>query len=134
MGEPDQSGGDSRRRIDRWLWCTRFFKTRSLASASVKAGHVRVNGQRTKPAHALKIGDTLIIARGTTEHEVIVDALPERRGPAVEAIRCYTETPASIERRKLRAEQRSTLNLGDAPTPGRPDKRTRRLLRSRKTS
>ena len=48
-----------RLRIDRWLWCARFFKSRSAAAEAVRGGHVRLNGQRVKPAHAVKIGDAL---------------------------------------------------------------------------
>jgi ribosome-associated heat shock protein Hsp15 len=118
-------------RIDRWLWCARFFKTRSLASDAVKAGHVRVNGQRCKPARDVKVGDRLEIARGYDEREIEIRALPARRGPAVEAAGCYEETSPSMERRRLREEQRASSNAQRAPTSGRPDKRTRRLIRDR---
>jgi len=121
-------------RIDRWLWCARFFKTRSLAADAVKGGHVRVNGQRAKPARDIKVGDTLVILKDGIEREVTVAAIPVRRGPAPEASRCYVETEASIARR-AEAEQRRKLEreLYRPPTAGRPDKRTRRLLRARRT-
>jgi ribosome-associated heat shock protein Hsp15 len=118
-------------RIDRWLWCARFFKTRSLAAEAVKAGHVRVNGQRCKPARDVKVGDKLEVVRGLDEREIEIRALPARRGPAVEAAGCYEETPPSVERRRIREEQRSSSDGQRAPTPGRPDKRTRRLIRDR---
>jgi len=120
-----------RLRIDRWLWCARFFKARNLAATQVTAGHVRVNGQRAKPAHEIKIGDALTIARGSDECEVVVAAIPGRRGPAREAASCYVETEASLERRRLRAERRAGAQRFDPPTAGRPDKRTRRLIRER---
>jgi ribosome-associated heat shock protein Hsp15 len=117
-------------RIDRWLWCARFYKTRSLAATEVKAGHVRVNGQRAKPAHEIKVGDALTIARGSDECDVVVAKIPVRRGPAPAAASCYAETEASLERRRLRAERRAGTPWFDPPTPGRPDKRTRRLIRA----
>jgi ribosome-associated heat shock protein Hsp15 len=120
-----------RLRVDKWLWCARFFKTRGLAADEVKAGHVRVNGQRVKPAHDLKIGDRLSILRGIDEYDVEVASLPARRGPAAESAAAYRETEASVERRRERAAQRASLPVLDAPTAGRPDKRTRRLLRIR---
>lgn len=121
-------------RVDRWLWCARFFKTRSIAAEAVKGGHVRVNGQRAKPARDVKVGDTLMIVHGDVEREVTVAGIPARRGPAPEASRCYVETEASIARR-AEAEQRRKLEreLYRPPTAGRPDKRTRRLLRARRT-
>lgn len=120
-------------RIDRWLWCTRFYKTRSIAADAVKGGHVRVNGQRVKPAREVRIGDTLVIAQGDVEREVTVAGIPMRRGPAPEAATCYVESEASIAKRREAAERRAIeRELYRAPTPGRPDKRTRRLLRARK--
>jgi len=122
-------------RIDRWLWCARFFKTRSLAADAVKGGHVRVNGQRAKPARDVKVGDLLTILQGDIEREVTVAGIPVRRGPAPEASLCYVETEASIARRAEAQERRKIeRDLYRAPTPGRPDKRTRRLLRARRVS
>ena len=121
---------DDRLRIDRWLWCARFYKTRSLAAQAVRGGHVRLNGQRVKAAHAVKIGDALtIVLREDTERDVTIAAIPVRRGPAPEAAACYTETPESLERRRRAAERRALAGVLKPPTEGRPDKRTRRLLR-----
>jgi len=118
-----------RLRIDRWLWCARFFKTRTLAADAVRGGHVRVNGARVKPAHAVRIGDELhITAHDSVERDVTVTAIPERRGPSAEALLCYTESEASIARRRAAAEQRALARAFAPPTEGRPDKRTRRLL------
>jgi ribosome-associated heat shock protein Hsp15 len=122
-------------RIDRWLWYARFYKTRSLAGQAVRGGHVRFNGERIKPAHAVKIGDTLTILRDTLEFEVTVAAIPERRGPAAEALSCFVESSESIERRRAQAETHAAAPALAAPTRGRPDKRTRRLiLRARQRS
>lgn len=120
-------------RIDRWLWCARFFKTRGLAAEAVKGGHVRLNGQRVKPARDVKVGDRLAITQGEIEREVSIAAIPARRGPAPEAARCYIETEASIERREAAAARRAIeRDVARVPTPGRPDKHTRRLLREKR--
>ena len=66
-------------------------------------------------------------AEHRAEREVMVTAIPARRGPAPEAAGCYAETDASIERRR-EAEIRGAALQPEAPTRGRPDKRTRRLL------
>ena len=44
-------------RIDKWLWCARIFKTRSLASKTVRAGKVRVNNIKAKPAREVSVSD-----------------------------------------------------------------------------
>jgi len=125
----DEATEQDRLRIDRWLWCARFFKTRSVAAEAVRSGHVRLNGQRVKPAHAVRIGDALTVElRDESEREVKIAAIPLRRGPAAEAAATYVETPESIERRRVAAEQRALRPVFAPPTVGRPDKRTRRLL------
>ena len=119
-------------RIDKWLWFARFFKTRSLAAGAVVGGHIRVNGNRVKPSRTVLVGDTLNIQRGTERIECSVIALPLRRGSATEARRCYVETRESIARRELRAlERRAMAGVCASPTKGRPDKRTRAMLRER---
>jgi ribosome-associated heat shock protein Hsp15 len=104
-----------------------------MAAQAVKGGHVRLNGQRVKTSHDVRVGDELSIARGLVEMDVMVTAVPARRGPAAEAAKCYQETEASRERRRLQAERRSLeREVATVPTRGRPDKRTRRLLRERR--
>jgi ribosome-associated heat shock protein Hsp15 len=115
-------------RIDRWLWFARFYKSRALASRAVAGGKVHVNGERVKASRAILPGDRLSITRGAQALEVLVRALPERRGPASEASACYEETPASVARREQLREQHA-LAAAFAPRPeARPHKRERRLL------
>ena len=115
-------------RIDKWLWAARFFKTRSLAQEAVAGGRVKLNGDRIKPAHAVKPGDAIAVRIEEYEWQVTVRGLAERRGPAVEARQLYEESVAGLaERQRLMdlrrwgAEPASQLN-------GRPTKRDRRLL------
>jgi ribosome-associated heat shock protein Hsp15 len=125
----EDDDGPDRLRVDRWLWCARFFKSRSAAAAAVRGGHVRLNGQRVKPAHAVKVGDALQISLPrATERDVSIAVIPARRGPAPEAAASYVETPQSIERRRKAAEERAARVSYLPPTAGKPDKRTRRLL------
>ncbi|HMB74314.1 MAG TPA: RNA-binding S4 domain-containing protein [Gammaproteobacteria bacterium] len=132
MSAEDSSGAGDSLRIDKWLWCARFYKTRSLAAQAVNGGHVRVNGARVKPARDLVVGDELAIVRGSERIECTVLALPGRRGPAGEARACYRESDESIAKRESRAlEHRALSAVLRQPTAGRPDKKTRRLLRER---
>ncbi|WP_050479956.1 RNA-binding S4 domain-containing protein [Herbaspirillum rhizosphaerae] len=115
-------------RIDKWLWAARFFKTRSLATDAVERGKVRFNGERTKPSHNVKIGDTLLIDNGATEWEVLVCGISDKRGSAAAAQTLYGETAASAEKRRLSSEQRHFFREPTAALKGRPTKRDRRLL------
>jgi ribosome-associated heat shock protein Hsp15 len=33
-------------RLDKWLWCARLVRTRTLAARLIEAGKVRINGER----------------------------------------------------------------------------------------
>lgn len=115
-------------RIDKWLWAARFFKTRSLATEAVDGGKVRLNGDRIKPARGVKTGDRLEIDNGSTEWEVIVKDLAEKRGSAVVAQALYSETEHSVDERQKKAEQRKLFQEPSQAIKGRPTKRDRRLL------
>ena len=91
-------------RIDVWLWRARFFKTRSLAARAVETGRVRLlrAGQETrieKPGRAIRAGDGLVFALGGKLTAVRVEAVGERRGPAVEARGLYAplDAPAAAD-------------------------------------
>jgi ribosome-associated heat shock protein Hsp15 len=128
MSVGDDGNDSGRLRIDRWLWCARFFKSRSAAAEAVRGGRVRLNGSRVKPAHDVRIGDAIAVESAGAVRDVTVTSLPTRRGPAIEAAGCHVESPESIERRRAAAEARALAPVLAPPTPGRPDKRTRRLL------
>jgi ribosome-associated heat shock protein Hsp15 len=112
-------------RIDKWLWCARFFKSRSLAQQAVEGGHVQVNGERAKASRQVKVGDRLRITRERERFEVEVTGIPERRGPATEARTYYAE---SAESEAARAAVREFNRLTAPVASGRPDKRERRDL------
>ncbi|WP_034301314.1 RNA-binding S4 domain-containing protein [Herbaspirillum sp. RV1423] len=115
-------------RIDKWLWAARFFKTRSLATDAVERAKVKLNGERTKPSHNLRIGDMLLIDNGAAEWEVRVCGIADKRGSAAVAQGLYGETAASVEKRRLLAEQHRFFREPAAAIKGRPTKRDRRLL------
>src|ERR1700754_1569353 len=92
-------------RLDKWLWHTRFFKTRSLATAAISGGKVHLNGERIKPAHRVRVGDHLSLSLMGIVGEFEVLGLPVRRGPASEAQGFFVETAASAERRARFKEQ-----------------------------
>jgi ribosome-associated heat shock protein Hsp15 len=82
-------------RIDVWLWRARFFKTRSLAARVVEDGGVRLarGSSRVpvdKPSRSVRCGDVLTFAQGSRWLAVRIEALGERRGPAVEAQGLYS--------------------------------------------
>jgi len=128
-GAEGGEGGGTSLRIDRWLWCTRLFKSRTLAADAVAGGKVHLNGQRVKPAHAVRVGDCVTITRPGFEFECEVLKLPDRRGSAPLAQACYAESDQARAAREKYAEQ-SRLASAFAPrSDDRPDKHARRELR-----
>jgi len=119
---------ESRVRIDKWLWASRFYKTRSLAADAVDGGKVQVNGERVKPAKLLKPGDVLSLRNGPYAWNITVLMLSERRGSASEAAKLYSE---SEESRKAREEKVAMMKSERQSNPfpgGRPTKRARRQI------
>lgn len=118
-------------RLDRWLWFTRFYKTRTAASAAVHGGHVRVNGETARTSFRVRIGDRIRLVRQQLTWELTVHALPARRGPAREAQACYEESPESVARREQTVAELRRDRMQMPTTSGKPDKHTRRKLRDR---
>ena len=114
-------------RIDKWLWCARFFKTRSLAAEEIAKGRISVNGLAAKASREVRPGDTVVLRQGPMQRIVVVRALSGMRGPAPVAQQLYEETAESIALREKAQELRRL-----APEPaaalheGRPTKRDRR--------
>lgn len=109
-------------RIDRWLWAVRLAKTRSEATAVVRAGHVRVDGRPAKAATPVAVGARVEARIHGVDRTVEVARVIDRRVGAPTAAACYLDhTPPPSP-------------LGDVPSvaardrgTGRPTKRDRRL-------
>ena len=123
-----QALAEARVRVDKWLWAARFFKTRSLAADAVEAGQVRLNDERVKPAHPVKIGDAIAVRKRGIEWDVRVTGVAERRGSASEAALLYRETAESVAIRTEEALRRKAAADAEPRYPGRPTKRERRKL------
>ena len=116
-------------RIDKWLWNTRFFKTRSLATKAVNGGRVHLNGQRVKAGRAVTIGDHVSIHKHNDIYEVTVTAIIKTRRPAKEAVLCYEESEESRLRREQEREIRKLASTSRPVPQRRPGKRERQQLR-----
>lgn len=117
-------------RIDKWLWTSRFFKTRPLASDAVNGGKVHLNGQRVKAGRPVKIDDVLTIQKDSVLYEVIIKGINKTRRPAKEASLSYEE---SEESRAKREQEQQIKKLASATRPvpkGKPGKREREQLRN----
>ena len=101
----------------------RLTRTRSAASGACRAGHVRVNGARVKPAHAVRAGDEVRLRYEGHERVVVVQRVITKRAGAPVAAECYIDnSPAPPPRKEAVAV--ATRDRG----AGRPTKRERRSI------
>jgi ribosome-associated heat shock protein Hsp15 len=115
-------------RIDKWIWAARFAKTRSAATELVLAGHVKVSGERVKPAREVAPGEIVEIRVGHIPRTVVVTGIADRRGSATVAATLYEETLESQEQReRIQLERRLARPLG-SDLGARPTKQDRRRL------
>ena len=122
-----EKGAGAKVRLDKWLWAARFFKTRAIAKQAVEGGKVHYEGQRAKCSRIVEVGAELVIRQGFDEKTVVIVDISEQRRGAPEAQKLYSETPDSVAKRELTAEQRKAMR-GNLGPDVRPNKRDRRRI------
>lgn len=66
-------------RIDKFLWCIRYYKTRSIATEACKKSHVKVNGAIVKPSREVYATDKIELRKDQIQYQLIVNDLPPNR-------------------------------------------------------
>ncbi|MBQ0737477.1 RNA-binding S4 domain-containing protein [Aquimarina celericrescens] len=66
-------------RVDKYLWCIRYFKTRSISTKACKEGKVRVNGDLIKPSREIYPTDKITVRKNQINYELIVLDTPDNR-------------------------------------------------------
>jgi ribosome-associated heat shock protein Hsp15 len=112
-------------RVDKYLWCVRYFKTRNMVTELCKKNHVTVNGMVAKPSREVFPSDVVTFRRDQITYKIRVLAIPENRvGAKLVDIYRKDETPeeafAHLELLKLSKEH--YRKNGE----GRPTKKDRR--------
>lgn len=130
-------------RIDQWLWCARFAKSRTLAQTLVCGGKIRVNRVKIdKPSHWLKPGDVVTLSLGPRVRIVEVKDIAKTRRPAPEAALLFLELTPAQDRTTSSGDGKANAKPGDGSTDvsrrtphafrlagsGRPTKQERRAL------
>jgi ribosome-associated heat shock protein Hsp15 len=92
-------------RLDKWLWCARFFKSRNLATRLLSASRVRLSAKViTKSSQLVRVGDVLTFPQGSLIRVARVLFLAKRRGPASEACLLFEDLSPVEEQLKKRSE------------------------------
>lgn len=66
-------------RIDKFLWCTRYYKTRNIATNACKKGQVKINGESIKPSKMVFSGDKILVRKNQINYELLILAIPQSR-------------------------------------------------------
>jgi len=66
-------------RLDKYLWCTRYFKTRSLATEACKKNHIKVDEKNAKPSKEIFSGEKIIVRKNQINYKIKVINIPNNR-------------------------------------------------------
>lgn len=112
-------------RIDKFLWSTRYFKTRNIASTACKKGHAKINGQTAKPSREVYPMDEVIIRKNQIDYKFTVLDIPANRIGAklVDIYRKDTTPKEAFEHNELLQYSKDYYRKKGI---GRPTKKDRR--------
>jgi len=112
-------------RIDKYLWCTRYFKTRNIATEACRKGQVKVNSHIVKPSRDVYPMDKIIVRKNQINYEfTVLDTPASRVGAKLVDIYRKDTTPAeAFEHNELLKYAKDYYRKKGA---GRPTKKDRR--------
>jgi ribosome-associated heat shock protein Hsp15 len=114
-------------RIDKYLWCIRYYKTRSIATEACNKGQVSVNGQKVKPSKTIINGDEIIVRKDQINYKLKVLDIPASR-LAAKLVDIYRLDTTTAEELLKLANLRSVSAHYREKGVGRPTKKDRRDL------
>ena len=84
-------------RVDKYLWCVRFYKTRNMVTEACKKNHITVNGLVAKPSKEVFASDKITFRREQITQNILVLDVPESRvGAKLVEMYCKNETPDEV--------------------------------------
>lgn len=112
-------------RVDKYLWCVRYYKTRTLATTACKKGHIKVNGNVVKPSREVYATDTIELRKNQINYQLAVNDIPANRVSAklVDIYRTDTTPTSQFEAQELLKYSKDYYRKKGT---GRPTKKDRR--------
>ena len=114
-------------RIDKWMWATRIFKTRTIAADACKKNRIMIGGVNVKPSRMIKVGEIIQVRKPPITYSFKVLALTERRMGA-KLVANYLENVTTPEQYEILEMNRISGFVNRTKGMGRPTKKDRREL------
>lgn len=114
-------------RIDKWMWATRIFKTRTIAAEACKKNRIMIGGVHVKPSRMIKVGEVIQVRKPPITFSFKVLALTERRMGA-KLVPEYLENVTTPEQYEILEMNRISGFVDRSRGLGRPTKKDRREL------
>lgn len=114
-------------RIDKWMWATRIFKTRTIATDACKKNRIMIGGINIKPSRMIKVGDIIQVRKPPITYSFKVLALTERRMGA-KLVQEYLENVTTPDQYEILEMNRISGFINRGKGMGRPTKKDRREL------
>ena len=114
-------------RVDKFLWCVRYYKTRNMVTEACKKNHVTVNGNVAKPSKEVFATDTITFRKDQITYIITVLDIPQNRvGAKLVDMYRKDETPKEVfeHLELLKLSKEHYRKTGE----GRPTKKDRRDL------
>ena len=114
-------------RIDKYLSCTRYYKTRNIATEACKKGHIKINDKNVKPSKEVFIGEKITVRKNQINYQLeVIDIPPNRVGAKlVDLYRKDTTPKEAFEHQDLLKYSKDYYRKRGI---GRPTKKDRRDL------
>lgn len=114
-------------RIDKWMWATRIFKTRTIAAEACKKNRVMIQGVNVKASRMIKVGDVIQVRKPPITYSFKVLEVTERRMGA-KMVPQYLENVTTADQYEILELNRISGFVDRAKGLGRPTKKDRREL------
>lgn len=114
-------------RIDKWLWCARLFKTRTLAADACKGGKVKIDDCSIKPSRDVKVGELIQVQLGQLHKVVEVKSIPKSRVSPKQVEEVYIDRTSKEEYERIEFLHAFKVEYRDRGA-GRPTKKDRRII------
>lgn len=115
-------------RIDKWMWATRIFKTRTIATEACKKNRISIGGVNVKPSRMIKAGDVIAVRKPPVTYSFKVLALTERRMGA-KLVPDFLENVTTPEQYEILEMNRISGFVDRSKGMGRPTKKDLREMK-----